>query len=208
MKKGIVILTLFIAVLNANGQNARVAVNFGPTISDISGNENLQNNATKTGFTVGIGVDAPIGSHFSFNPSVNYRQKGNLLQENANVKVNNALRYAEMPLTFLYHVSGNKAGGFYFGVGPYASFNVPSKRTTEIKKTGKKSYTDITFGATLENDFKGVDYGVNGVAGWKFGKVFTFNAFYDYGIRNISPREGGEMNNRSFGVQFGFFFNN
>lgn len=212
MKKMFSILAVFLFALSMAGfsQSSRVGLTGGFTISDIMGNQNQMNHNVKTGYTVGLLVNTPLGGKFSFQPSLNYVQKGNLLKEDANVKVINALRYVEVPFNFLYSTNG-KDGGFFVGLGPTLSFNVPSKRVTKNKKTEKKTSTDIIFGETAAADFRGIDYGANAVLGYRLPGGFFAQAYYNQGIRNLVTGEvigDKKMRNACFGIQIGFLFNN
>lgn len=212
MKKTCIILSfvLFGLCLTGFSQEVRVGISGGLTISDITGPDNGMNHGVKTGFIAGLLLDVPLGSNFSFQPQLNYVQKGNLLMEDANQKVYNALRYAELPMNFLYNFNSGKVT-FFLGAGPSLSFNVPSKRVTKPKE-GESFYSDILFGDTPENDFRGIDWGVNFTGGLKFSQRIFLAGFYNMGLRDINPRTDGSsstsIKNKCFGIQIGYIFNN
>ena len=164
------------------------------------------NHGTKNGFLGGMIIDVPLGDNISFQPQLNYVQKGNLSREDANQRIYNALRYVELPANFVYNLNaGNTV--FYLGAGPSIAFNVPSKKVTKPEE-GESTYTDILFGKTPENDFKGMDYGVNFLLGIRFGSTFL-SGFYNMGLRNLNPKEGADdIKNKCFGIQIGYLFKN
>jgi len=212
MKKTFSILAVFLFALHIAGfsQSSRVGLTGGFTISDIMGNQNQMNHDIKTGYTVGLLVNTPLSGKFSFQPSLNYVQKGNVLKIDANNRITNALRYVELPLNFIYSTNGAD-GGFFVGLGPTVSFNVPSKRVTENKNTGKKTSTDIIFGETAAADFRGIDYGANALLGYRLPGGFFTQVYYNQGIRNLVTGEvigDKKMRNSCFGIQIGFLFNN
>lgn len=211
MKKTILILAVLLCGVQMTGfsQNARVGVAAGFVISDIRGTTNQMNHAVKTGAMLGLVVDAPLDDHFTFQPSLNYIQKGNIQKENSQEKITIALRYAELHFNFLYNFSGNSKAGLYAGAGPSVAFNIPSKRITE-NRAGTKTNSDILFGETVENDLKGIDYGVNFQLGYKLPGGVYFSTFYDMGLRNLAPGENttGKIKNAAFGIQVGLLVNN
>ena len=209
MKKACLIVCIALMIFQQNGfsQDVRVGVTGGLTISDISSPYNEMNHSVKTGFVGGMIIDMPIGNNFSFQPQLNYVQKGNLFREDANQKIFYALRYAETLLNFTYTLNPTGKTNFYVGAGPSLSFNLPSKKVTKPKE-GESNYVDVLFGKTIENDFKGFDYGVNIVGGMRFGSTFL-GVFYNMGLRNLNPREADDdIKNRCFGIQLGYLFKN
>jgi hypothetical protein len=144
MKK--ICLVLFLAAtlhFSSIGQNVRVGISGGLTVSDLTGPVNEMNHGVKTGFMAGLLVDVPLNAHFTFQPQLNYMQKGNLQREDANSKLYNALRYVELPFNLLYNLNTGKTV-FFLGAGPSISLNVPSKKLT-VPEEGESSYNDILF---------------------------------------------------------------
>lgn len=203
------IIILSLVQFSAYAQKARVGASAGVTISDIRGTENGFNSSGKAGAVVSLVVDLPLSSRFTFQPSLSYIQKGNTHKEDANEKVLYASRYAELSPNFLYHLS-SQTRGLYVGAGPYVGFNLPSKKVTD-KKVGATTSTELTFGETIDKDLRGIDYGVNMLAGYRFGKVFYLSANYGLGLRNLATGDdvsGRKAKNTCFAIQFGFLFNN
>ena len=209
MKKACFILfvTLTSFQLTSQAQDVRVGVSAGLTVSDIAGSSGM-NHSVKTGFMAGLLIDMPLGSRFTFQPQLNYVQKGNLESEDANEKVYNALRYVEIPFNFLYNINTGRTI-FYLGARPSIAFNVPSKRVTKPVE-GDSFYSDILFGETPENDFRGIDWGVNMLAAIKFADRVTLSGFYNMGLRDLNTKINAteSVKNKVFGVQVAYIFKN
>ncbi|GEM_PF-578940 len=209
MKKACLVLSILLTCFTFSGisQDIRVGVSAGLTISDVESPYNEMNHSVKTGYMAGLLLDVPLGDRFIFQPQLNYVQKGNLVREDANGKIYNALRYAEMPFNFIYKLNSGSTE-FYLGAGPSVSVNVPSKRVTDPKE-GERFYSDILFGETPENDFKGFDYGANFLAGIRFANKVFISGNYNMGLRDLNTKDGAEsIKNKYFGIQVGFIFNN
>lgn len=210
MKK--ICLVLFLAAtlhFSSLGQNVRVGISGGLTVSDLTGPVNEMNHGVKTGFMAGLLVDVPLNAHFTFQPQLNYMQKGNLQREDANSKLYNALRYVELPFNLLYNLNTGKTV-FFLGAGPSISLNVPSKKLT-VPEEGESSYNDILFGDTPENDFRGIDWGANVLGGIRFSNKVQFAVSYNFGLRNLSTSadpESESIKSKCLTVQFSYIFNN
>jgi len=211
MKKIFSILIVFVFCLPITGlsQKARVGVSGGFTVANMTGEVDSvkENGKTKGGFMFGLIVDAPINDHISFQPGIYYVQKGEVLKKDSKEKVFRALRYVEMPLNFLYNSNGSNAN-FFVGLGPSLSVGLPSSTVTKTEG-GLKVSTDIVFGNTGIEDLKGVDWGVNGLAGVRFKCGWALSVNYTQGLRNLIPegKAEGKLHNSFFGIQLGFLVN-
>ncbi|MBC7875009.1 MAG: hypothetical protein H7Y01_13485, partial [Ferruginibacter sp.] len=154
MKKIILLSTLFILWFQlAVFSQARVGLSGGVAIAKMEGKVEGDGRA---GLLTSLVVDAPIAkSKFSFHPVLSYVQKGQTEPSPAGTLIDKqyvALRYMELSANFLYNI-GEK-GSFFLGAGPSIDFNLPSKRVANIGELSTS--TDILFGATPENDLRGV----------------------------------------------------
>jgi Outer membrane protein beta-barrel domain len=174
---------------------------------------------SKTGITFGMLVDKPLGkSHVSFQPSLNYVQKGKVISEATKSKNYLALRYAETHINFLYN--SNTKTNFFIGGGPALSFDLPSQYVLKTsnataanlnpKPKFSRAETSVLFGKDAASNFKGLDYGVNLMTGVRMKCGFFFGINYTYGIRNLVPVEkaGDEIRNACFSIKTGFLFKN
>jgi hypothetical protein len=217
MKKMIFILSLLVLCLqfSALAQKSRVGIFAGPVFSDIRGTVDGKElvGETKPGFAAGFLVDAPINMHLSFQPALYYVQKGTITQKplgpTKKDKISTELRYVDLALNFLYNTN-KTAGNFFIGAGPYVSFNLPSKFLT--KSPGDlQSETDITFGNTIAETYRGIDFGANFLMGYRLKGGFFVSANYSLGLRNLLPEGSlstGDIKNNFFGVSLGWLVDN
>jgi Outer membrane protein beta-barrel domain len=217
MKKSIFILSLLVVCLQFSvlAQKSRVGIFAGPVFSDMRGTVDGKKVAgdTKPGFAAGFLVDAPINNHLSFQPALSYVQKGIITQKPLGLtqkdRKSTELRYTDLTLNVLYNTNG-KSGNFFIGTGPYVSFNLPSKFLT--KSPGdQQSETDITFGNTIAETYRGVDFGANGVMGYRLKGGFFVSANYSLGLRNLIPEgslSAGDTKNSYIGLSLGWLVNN
>ncbi|MBI3136948.1 MAG: PorT family protein [Sphingobacteriales bacterium] len=217
MKKVLFLLAAFVFCLQINGfsQKSRVGFSTGYTSSNMYGKiggERVTDDP-KSGISFGLLVDAPIGkSHISFQPSLNYVQKGRVTF-NENTRANTlkewiAIRYAELHANFLYNTNGPR-GNWFIGGGPTFAVDLPSKKVS--KTDALKTETNLNFGKESNSDLRGVDYGGNLLTGYrlKCGFFFAFN--YTVGIRNLVPVQDGNDNNirnHCWGIRVGLLINN
>ncbi|MBK6936213.1 MAG: PorT family protein [Chitinophagaceae bacterium] len=208
MKKTIFILSAVFFLTAAQAQKARVGITTGLTYSNIYDNvEGNDKTDAKRGLSLGMILDAPICTGaFSFQPTLQYVQKGTVWTNYQAEKTSWALRYAELQANFLFNTN-KKNGGFFVGLGPAASYAVPSKKVVENNEgTSEKA---LTFGDEAINDYRRLDLGANGIIGYrdKMGWLLAVN--YTYGLRNQHPGGGDtKYNNASVGIKIGYLFKN
>lgn len=209
MKKIIFMLAASVFCFQIAGfsQN-RIGVSAGVSIANMKGQ--IDGNS-KIGLMTSLVLDAPLGKkkNFSFRPTLSYVQKGQsevVAPGSAIDKQYTALRYAELATDFVFYKLGPK-GGFFVGLGPSLSFNLPSKSVTVI--AGDKTNTIVTFGKTPAQNLRGVDYGIDFTGGWRTTGGFILSFNYNKGIRNLYSGLGsGSLKNSYFGIQMGVFINN
>ena len=213
MKKSFFIFTAFLFCFQISGmsQKSRVGVQGGFSVAHLNTtiNGTKEDNHSLIGLTFGMLVDVPVSRNIVFRPNLNYVQKGKWLHTGGGInraKVTDELRHAEMSLNFLYKISGGD-GSFYFGLGPSVDFNVPSKRIT--KKNQIKTTTDINFGNTNSENYRGFNYGANILAGVGLSKSLFLAANYNQGLRNLfTGTTKGKIRSSYFGLQLGYLVKN
>ncbi len=214
MKKVAILFLAAFCLLQTRGfsQKTEVGIAGGVTSSNIYGHigGNDTRGDVRGGFTLGMLVDAPIRkSNFSFQPGLHYVQKGDFSSKSANLKNAVALRYAELQANFIHYTKGKGKARLYFGLGPTLGLPLPSKKVaiTDDAKTA----TSISFGKTNANDYRGVDFGANGLMGIRFrnGIIATIN--YTFGLRNLIPVPASNddvLRNGCFSFRIGYIFKN
>ena len=163
----------------------------------------------KVGFTVGVTSDISIAESFTFQPSLNFTQKGskfNVSDGSESMESSQTLNYIELPLNFLYHAPAGK-GKFFAGLGPVVNYGISG--TAKVKMGGESMSEDINFGSNEdEDDYKPFEFSGNILAGYEFSNGVFVAANYNAGLSNIAV--GGDsdnsLKNRYFGVKLGFKF--
>ena len=210
------ILSLIVVCFHfsALAQKSRVGFFAGPVVSNLKGKVDGKdlNGKSKAGFSGGFVVDAPVTNNISFYPSLSYVQKGTITQKPQGPTIKDRksteLRYVDLALNFVYN--SNTKINWLIGAGPYAGFNLPSKFLTK-SPNDLQSESDITFGNTIAENYKGIDFGVNVLTGMRFKGGFFITANYSLGLRNLLPDGSlseGDIKNNYFGVNFGWLVNN
>ena len=158
---------------------------------------------TKAGFTGGLFIDFPLNSTFSFQPALNFVQKGSKSSDETYSDELN-YNYLEIPLNFVYNNSG-----FFIGAGPSISSGLSGKEKYVDKQDPSQSEnTKVIFGSD-DDEAKRFEFGANVLTGYKFAGGFMVSANYNLGLSNIANsdvREGGTVKNRYFAVKIGYVF--
>jgi Outer membrane protein beta-barrel domain len=224
MKKMILILTACTLCLQitALSQKAIVGVTGGVSVANLNRTTGgVKNNGKyRDGIISGIQLDIPLGkkNKVSFQPDLHYIQKGaSFTPTSPSIdKIYTALHYAELTPNFVCNSHGNK-GVFFIGGGPYVSFNLPSKKVTHSPGAPSVS-DDVSFGNNysdaIKNDFRGIDYGVNAIIGYRGNDGLTICANFIQGLRNLVPGDklklagfaDDKIKNVVFAVRVGYFF--
>ncbi len=114
-----------------------------------------------------------------------------------------------MPLNLVYKFRLGKTAHFLLGAGPYASFFYTGKLKTEtVSKNGDYSVDENKDPAVGDgpNKYAVLDYGVNGLAGFEFGRVFL-TANYSRGLKDFYKPENytASFKHEVMGITAGVF---
>jgi hypothetical protein len=128
------------------------------------------------------------------------------------------LTYLELPITLKFNTTLGQINIFY-GFGPYISYGLNGKITTEI--TGRNNETLIDkvkwnksrdFQSGLVNTYgyanlNRLDIGLGSIVGLKYKNVFI-SASYQYGLKNLMWEyyQDEKMSNSCLSISFGYFF--
>ena len=159
----------------------------------------------KAGITAGLFINAPMSSNFSFQPALNFVQKGYIVKdETGTEKV--TFNYLEVPLNFVYNTKINE--GFFIGAGPSIAYGVSGR--DKFSGSGIPPQNDkIKFGSGAE-EVKTLDFGANAVAGYRFKGGFMISGNYNLGLNKINNDDGsgndGTIKNRYFSIKIGYVF--
>ncbi|PWU05109.1 MAG: hypothetical protein C5B52_00255 [Bacteroidetes bacterium] len=170
--------------------------------SDVDGEK--ENTKCRIGFTAGVATNIPLGQHLSFEPGLNYLQKGGK-QNVDQAKYEVVLNYIEMPLNLLYKTSSkSNSGNFFVGAGPSLAYGVSGK--IKLEEAGNSESVKIKFGNGDDDDLKALDIGANLIAGYQFKSGFSLCANYNLGLSNSFHNGDGTWKNNYFGIRMGYAF--
>jgi len=162
---------------------------------------------TKAGITIGLLADAPLSANFSFQPALNFVQKGYNVKEDA-VTEKVTMNYFEVPLNFIYNIKRNE--GLFIGAGPSISYGISGTDKLVYSGTGMPDDNEkIKFGSGGD-EVKAFDFGANAVAGYKFKGGFMISGNYTLGLTRINNDDGsgndGTIKNKCFAIKIGNIF--
>jgi hypothetical protein len=213
MKKTLFILAFVLASTTLlQAQKPTIGIHAGATMANYkieSMGVNIDADS-KAGFMVGVMADWKISKNISFQPALNYLQKGGIVNMESDMgeggmesmKTTLNLNYLELPLNFLYNFD-TKGGNFFIGAGPSFSYGLSGKYKTEY--SGETMEEDINFGTSEEDDLKPFDFGINFLTGYQFKKGFVVSFNYTPGMTNLSNDSEVTWKNNYFGLSVGYF---
>src|SRR6185436_15021288 len=211
MKKILLGCTFLTLMSAAFSQNARFGIQAKTAIASQKAKQSGISITThsKVGFTLGVISEISIAESFTFQPALNFTQKGSKFNVNdgsESMESSQTLNYIELPLNFLYNAPAGK-GKFFAGLGPVVNYGISGK--VKVKMGGESMSEDINFGSNEdEDDYKPFEFSGNVLAGYEFSNGVFVAANYNAGLSNIAV--GGDsdnsLKNRYFGVRLGFKF--
>lgn len=185
----------------------------GVNIANLSTDEGMGDENTRTGFHVGIFYDIPLSATLSFRPEVLYSTKGSELtydQDFLGIDITSGessfnLNYIDVPLYLVF----KPTPAFNIFVGPYASYLVNADIETDTELLG---FLDISEGEELDRDhFNSMDFGVSAGIGFVFGNV-SLGANYAMGLTQVAREDDvseallEDAKNRVIQVSLGLMF--
>jgi hypothetical protein len=209
MKKifSLVMITCMFTI-NAMAQKTTIGFNAGSTLSTykVKVDNTSSTSDSKFGFSAGMVVDVPISKIVSFQPALEFTQKGG--KENLQgYKFTTNLNYIEMPLNILFKTNSSKTR-FYIGAGPSLAIGLSGKM--KFEGDGQSEDADIKFGTGDNDDLKGLDIGANILAGCQFKGGALLSLTYNLGMSNliIDGDKNNSYKNNYFGLRIGYMLPN
>ena len=208
MKKLFFFLIIILSHFIGSAQTTRFGFTAGAAFANYHSkiNGETDNGNSKTGITAGILADIPAGKHFSFQPAINFVQKGTKDEQTIGgitekVKLN--VNCIEVPLNFLYNAGGS-TGNFFIGAGPSLAFALSGKGKYD---DGTNSISqDLKFGNSDDDDMKGLELGANFLTGYSSKSGLLFSVNYNAGLSNLISGSGdGTVKSHYFGIKLGYF---
>ena len=191
--------------------------------ADVPGWDSLKNKfSARTGIHFGFMANLPFktGSNFFFQPSMIFSNKGRTfaarydtaISQTLSVNSSEFINYLEMPLNLVYKFQLGKSSHFIVGAGPYLSFFYTGKIKTEtVSKNGDYAVDENKDPAVgnAPGKYSVMDYGVNGLAGFEFGRLFL-TANYSRGLKDFYKPESytASMKHEVMGMTVGYLLTN
>ena len=164
---------------------------------------------SRTGFHIGGYASIPLTETISFEPGLQYSQKGyamkgdlkitalKFLGVNASAKVE--ANYFDMPLL----VKAEVAKGLSIYAGPQISYLA---KTSLHVNTSVLGISLLNKRLDLTDNFNRVDMGIVAGAGYQFDNGFNIKAGYDYGLSKLDKNDNFKAYNRVVKLSLGFRF--
>ncbi len=161
---------------------------------------------SKIGITAGVFADVVIADNFSFQPALNFVQKGTKNEiSDMDYETEVTLNYIELPLNFLFRPAMQKVN-FFVGAGPSIAFALSGKE--KEKDNGTTTNYTYKFGNNPdEHDLKAMDFGANFLTGIETPGGFLVAINYNLGLSNLAPgssSDDGTVKSRYFGFKVGY----
>lgn len=207
-------IVLTLAVANKTQAQVTFGIRGGINFFNINGHDPRGaklDNKLKTGFDLGINIEAPLAQDFYIQPGLLFASKGGKSTSYSDVgnavKTTFTLSYLEVPVNFIYKPEvGN--GKLLLGAGPYLGFGVGGK-----VKGADGSEQDVKFKSSVPSNaddafyYKPVDFGANLLVGYEFTRHVSVQLNAQLGLTNNSPyKDGSSYKNTGFGLSLGYRF--
>ncbi|MBC7758227.1 MAG: PorT family protein [Phormidesmis sp. FL-bin-119] len=195
MKKIIILGAALLFAGFAQAQTPKFGIKAGLNIAKFAGDPD-PNSDFNTGLAAGVYTNIPLSSGFSFEPSLEYSQKGAEFTGALNNELKTKITYLDLPIMFKYNVTPN----FGLLAGPQVSFFL----SQESKFVNGK--TSTTFEGNNDSYRKSLAGGKLGLS-YNFGAVMA-NASYATDFQNLYTDASGnrDLKNQviNVGLAFGF----
>ncbi len=208
MKKlRLILLGTFALALSAKQSHAQVEVTYGPELVGSVTTLVEDGEAYYAGVAGQVGAASHIqfGRFVAVRPSVFFKTSTMWGSEYDDDKM--WLQYVgvNLPVLFSYHFErGHK---LFAGAGPSLLYAVGGKRQTG-DYYGEISKKKIKFGTAGEDEMKPLEFGIHIRMGFQFAKGLSLGYYYNVGLSNITPNNGGyKTNTMDFaGITVGWMF--
>jgi hypothetical protein len=209
MKKLIfTLMILGMGISLASAQETRFGFTAGGTLGQIRTNTENGKHISDclVGFSAGVVADFPLSKSFSFQPSLQFLQKGG--SESAGDGSDHIrLNYLDMPLNFIYRAPGT-GGHFIAGIGPDLSLGLSGTET--LKYNGISMSDKINFGSG-DNNLKTLEFCGNVLVGYEWKGGFFLQANFNMGFNSLfndsaNPNSTEYWKNNYYGLRLGYFF--
>ena len=221
MKYKFTLAVISMIIMNSTKAQITYGVQAGATIANWKGDAlqslndvvDLSNGfvttKSKTGISIGGYVNIPVTDKISFEPGLQYAQKGYTMQGDlkvdalkflgVNASANVEAHYIDIPLV----LKAELAKGLSIYAGPQVSYLVKNNLHLNAGILGISLYNDRL---DITDNFNRVDMGLAGGIGYKFDNGFNIKAGYDYGLSKLDKNDNFKAYNRVAKISVGFSF--
>jgi Outer membrane protein beta-barrel domain len=221
MKHKFTLAVISIIIMSSANAQVKFGVQAGANIANWQGDalKSLNNvvdltngfidTKSKTGFHIGGFASIPIADKFSFEPGVQYSQKGYAMKGDlkidalkflgANTSAKVEAHYIDIPFV----VRAEVAKGLSIYAGPQISYLVKNNLHVNADVLG---ISLLNRRLDLTDNSNRMDIGIAGGVGYKFGNGLNINAGYDYGLSKLDKNSNFKAYNRVIKLSVGFTF--
>jgi len=165
-------------------------------------NSDMSDFKSTTNFHVTGFLDAPLGGNFYLQPGISLQGKGAKFVDTEDLEMTQNTMWLEVPVNAVAKLPTGATGNFFVGAGPYVAFGLSGKN----KVSGGDSSLEHDFKFGKDEDMKGVDFGLNFMAGYQLSSGLSLGAGYGLGLADIAPENDSDskLTNRVFSISLGF----
>ena len=205
MKKTVILTISLLVLIKVNQAQTAFGATVGASFASYkvkSGDVSAASDV-KPGFSAGLSSFIVLNKNFSFQPSLNFVQKGGTFKDPSESTSNKStFDYLELPLNFIYNTH-SVAGKFFIGAGP--SFDIGLSGRYKITGMYEESGS-VHFGNSENDDLKRLGVGLNLLAGYAFKSGMLISGNYNFSLSNLSNESEASLHNRYFGIRLGYLF--
>lgn len=187
-----------------------VGVRGGINFFNINGKDNNGNkldNRIKTGYELGLNIEAPLGNDFYLQPGLLFVDKGGKSRNVNNESLKFNLNYIELPVNVLYKPELGH-GKLLLGAGPYIALGVGGN----VKNDALGTKSDVKFSSSVDNNstafyYRPIDAGIGLLFGYEFSNRVSVQLNAELGLVNNNVYgDGTSYKNTGFGFSLGYRF--
>lgn len=160
--------------LSLIAQDIKAGIKGGVNFSTFASMENIDDQSSRTGFSIGAFAQLPIFDGFALQPEILFNTKGTVAEYDVAVFEGEAkynLNYIDIPLLAVFKL-GESAE---IHVGPYVGFLISNNIKTDV----------VSGELDADDSFKTLDYGLAGGFALNF-NVLSIGTRYNLGLSNIN----------------------
>lgn len=166
-----------------------------------------KDNGFTAGPHIGLQLDTEFEGPLHFSPFIAFNQRGYVVSRvNDSIsEIRNTIRYIDLAPLVSYHFSkSNRGKSFYLIGGPVFGMAIGGKEKTTLRGVSQSKNMEFS----LTGSYGYFDLSMLGGAGMRFNRWFV-ETNYLFGLGNINNdvrQDKRNIQNRSIGIHFGYYF--